>query len=197
MPLMTKCWNVFFQVSANKTTKDMKIKAITATVMLLAALCSCSKEGPARYKGNYSFKTSGTICARQISEPADTLLPSDVTIKLVTESGQMDITPSGGDAMLVTMNVTGGDMLVYNAKADGEDLVITADKRSIILDFPDSEGSKILPPSVRAEIGISGSGQRYDNIILFKFIYTGEFQVGNTKYEIYSSDIDCRAKVNE
>lgn len=174
----------------------MKIKVITAIVMLSAVLCSCSKEGPALFKGNYSFKTSGSICARQISEPADTLLPSDVTIKLVTESGQMDITPRDGDAMLVTMNVTGGDMIVYDSKVSGEDLVITPDTRSMVLTFPGGEESQTIS-SVRTDIDVSGTGRRYDNIILFKFNYGGVFQVGDTEYEIYASDIDCRAKLNE
>lgn len=165
--------------------------------MLSTALCSCSKEGTALFKGNYSFKTSGSICARQISEPADTLLPSDVTIKLATESGQMDITPTGDEAMLVSMNVTGGDMLVYNAQVDGEDLIISPDTRSMTLNFPSGEESQILPSTIRADVTISGSGHRYDNIILFKFNCGGVFKVGDTEYEIYSSDIDCRAKLNE
>ena len=175
----------------------MKIKVITAIVMLSAVLCSCSKEGTALFKGNYSFKTSGTISARQISEPADTLLPSDVTIKLATESGQMDITPRDGDAMLVSMNVTGGDMLVYDAQASAEELTVCPDTRSITLTFPSEDDSQILPHTICADIAISGSGHRYDNIILFKFTYSGTFQVGDTEYEIYSSDIDCRAKLNE
>lgn len=175
----------------------MRIKVITAIVLLLTALSSCSKEGSSLFKGNYSFKTSGTICARQISEPADTLLPSDVTIKLTTESGQMDITPENGDAMLVTMNVTGGDMIVYEARVDGEDLIISQDTRNILLNFPGNEESQAMSSMVRADIDISGSGHRYDNIILFKFNYEGEFLVGDTRYEIYSSDIDCRAKLNE
>ena len=165
--------------------------------MLSAVLCSCSKEGTALFKGNYSFKTSGTISARQISEPADTLLPSDVTIKLATESGQMDITPRDGDAMLVSMNVTGGDMLVYDATVDGDDLIVSQDTRSMVLTFPSGEESQVLTPTVRADVAVSGSGHRYDNIILFKFTYSGTFQVGDTEYEIYSSDIDCRAKLNE
>ena len=175
----------------------MKIKVITAIVMLSAVLCSCSKEGTALFKGNYSFKTSGTISARQISEPADTLLPSDVTIKLATESGQMDITPRDGDAMLVSMNVTGGDMLVYDATVDGDDLIVSQDTRSMVLTFPSGEESQVLTPTVRADVAVSGSGHRYDNIILFKFTYGGVFLVGDTEYEIYSSDIDCRAKLNE
>lgn len=176
----------------------MKTKVITAFVLLMAALSSCSKEGTALYKGNYSFKTSGSICARQITEPADTLLPSDITIKLATESGQMDITPRGGDAMLVTMNVTGGDMLVYDAKVGSEeDLLITPKTRRITLDFPSSEESRIKPLTFDAELSISGLGHRYDNIVLFKFTYGGKFQIGDTEYEIYASDIDCRAKLNE
>ena len=165
--------------------------------MLSAVLCSCSKEGAALFKGNYSFKTSGSISARQISVPADTLLPSDVTIKLATESGQMDITPRDGDAMLVSMNVTGGDMLVYDAKADGDELIISQDTRSMVLAFPSGDESQILSPTVRADIAISGSGHRYDNIILFRFTCGGVFSVGDVEYEIYSSDVDCRAKLNE
>lgn len=165
--------------------------------MLSAVLCSCSKEGTALFKGNYSFKTSGIISARQISEPADTLLPSDVTIKLATESGQMDITPRGSGDMLVSMNVTGGDMLIYDATVDGDDLIVSQDTRSMVLTFPSGEEPQMLAPAVRTDITVSGSGHRYDNIILFKFTYSGTFQVGDTEYEIYSSDIDCRAKLNE
>lgn len=163
-------------------------------------LCSCQKEGTRLFEGSYSFKTSGVLYARQ-AEPVDSLYPEDVTIMLATESGQMDMTPAGEDGrMFLTMNVTGGGIVVYGVSVDGDSVSIDPDRRNIVFPFPDREDRPFREDSditVQAELGVTGSGKRYDNIILFRLDYTGSFTVDDAEYVIYDSDIDCRAKLNE
>lgn len=183
-----------------KTTDEMKTKVLSAILIISAVLCSCRKEGTAIFEGNYSFKTSGVVYARQTAEPADTLLPFELTVKLPTESGQMDITPVGDDAeaMIVSMNVIGGDLLLLHATVEGEELVIAPDKRTVSFSVPGgAEDDFVSSTVVKADLELTGEGHRYDNIIIFGFRYEGSFAIGDTEYEIYDSDIDCRAKLNE
>lgn len=179
----------------------MNSKTFAAVLALTVLLCSCSKEGTKLFEGNYSFKTSGTVYARQTSEDITTGLPGEITVILPTESGQMDLTPAGDDGrMKLTMNVTGGEILVYDASVDGDSIVIDKDSRSLVFSFPVKDiasDGEIVDHRVTALLEVSGTGTRYGNIILFRFSYSGTFEIDGTEYEIYDSDIDCRAKFNE
>lgn len=181
---------------------------LAAFVAISAVVCSCAKDGIDLFEGNYSFKTSGTVCALKTASPdteaTDSVMtvsfPDSVTVKIPTESGQMDITPTGnGNEMIISMNVTGGDIVILYAEADGDELVIRPSERNLVFSYPEGdEDADSIFSNARAEgnLVISGSGHRYDNIIIISFAYSGEFSLGETKYEIYDSKIDCRAKLN-
>ena len=178
--------------------KKTALTAFSSALVIIALLTSCRKEDSWYFSGNYSFKTSGMIQVRGKDIPQT--LPQDFTVDLITESGQMDITTvnSGNGEMVITMNVTGGDLLVYYATVKGDDIVLTPEKRKMSFTIPwlDSEG-KITERKIDTDVTVSGEGKRYDNIILLSFRYDGTFTVdGKTVYEIYDSDINCRAKRN-
>ena len=202
----------------------MKIKIFSALVAfgLLAGAVSCSKQdNPVR--GNYSFKTSGTLFAVRDSAfrfdtsyvsrrdtsgnwVTDTLISEnmDSTIfSIDTESGQMDITPMSGDRDLITMNCTAGDLIVYyGIEKDGE-IVLESARRHLKTGIGGStissgdEEVEYSDTSVEADIVVTGSARKYDNILLFTLDYRGTYKYNNTLYNIYDSDIYCRAKENE
>ena len=179
----------------------MNTKTFAAVLALAALLCSCSKEGTKLFEGSYSFKTSGIVYARQTTDAEDTGQQEEIRVMIPTESGQMDLTPAGDDGrMKLTMNVTGGEILVYDASVDGDSIVIDKDHRSLMFSFPARENdsdSEAVDHLVSADLDVSAEGKRYGNIILFKFYYSGTFTKDDAEYEIYDSDIDCRAKLNE
>lgn len=206
-------------------------KIIVAAVMSLPLfLVSCTREGTALFKGNYSFKTSGNVSVtrdeafrndttfnRRIVIPEGSYLPVEVvdtvvtvhddTLKLMidTEAGQMDITGmgAGSDDMLITMNVTAGEMVAYYAEAGTDVMSVRPSKRHMrlvsglrsILGGPEAEGLDGV--TVMADIEVSGSGRKYDNIVIFDLDYAGDFTVDGILYHITDSDIICRARENE
>ena len=132
----------------------MTVAAVTLT------LCSCSREGTSFLRGDYSFKTSGTISVtRDPSCRLDTsfvtvtvpvegqVLPEiridtvvtvhDDTLRLVidNESGQMNIAEIDRKTgeMLVTMNISGGGVLAFRAVAEGNSLEISPFQRFMTL----------------------------------------------------------------
>ena len=211
--------------------------------LAIAVLCvaACQKQGTARFRGNYSFKTSGyvdvvrdTSCQYDTTirtrrdviqdtivnsltgdttydshlgpEYQDTVIthfPDSSSVSISTESGQMDITEIGGDRVLVTMNCTGGDLIVYYATVRGDEIILEPTRRKSDMDLgitsisgSDDEFS-YDETSVKADILVSGTGRRYDNIILFDLDYTGSYTYNSILYNIYGCDVHCRAKVNE
>ena len=132
----------------------MTVAAVTLS------LCSCSREGTSFLRGDYSFKTSGTISVtRDPSCRLDTsfvtvtvpvegqVLPEiridtvvtvhDDTLRLVidNESGQMNIAEIDRKTgeMLVTMNISGGGVLAFRAVAEGNSLEISPFQRFMTL----------------------------------------------------------------
>ncbi|MCQ2115000.1 MAG: hypothetical protein MJZ07_02215 [Bacteroidales bacterium] len=164
----------------------MKKLLKTAMTLALAAvtLAGCQKEGVNRFKGNYSFKTSGTLTVQSDEEDSEPF-----TLSLGNESGQMDVTVVDGKEgqLLITMNVLGGDMVVYYCSAEGKDLILEESARHLTF------ASLPVPLDVTA----SGEGQRYENILLLNLRYEGEYRANDRTYTIVDSDIVCRAKLNE
>ena len=103
--------------------KTIGIAACAAAALLLA---SCAKEGQGLFKGNYTFKTSGSVSAELSIENTDGSSSSTLDLDLETEQGQMDIlkTGSGDGGMIVTMNVLGGDVRSFRARAEGSSLIV-------------------------------------------------------------------------
>ena len=123
--------------------KTIGIAACAAAALLLA---SCAKEGQGLFKGNYTFKTSGSVSAELSIENTDGSSSSTLDLDLETEQGQMDIlkTGSGDGGMIVTMNVLGGDVYTAQAKVQDEVLVLEPYTRYVRLEFPDF-GHKNMP----------------------------------------------------
>lgn len=158
-----------------------------AAVLMLSV--SCSKEGPERFEGSWSFKTSGSLTVALKDSEGNVTGVSPVSF--VTEAGQMHVVrKDSDDEMLVTMNVIGGDVVAYQAVASGNELSLMASARRLSLNLGDMT---VIHPIVSAE----GSGKRYDDVLLIEFHYSGSIKVGNITYEIIGSDVECVAVQNE
>ncbi len=162
--------------------------AVIAAVILLAA--GCSKENAARFKGDYTFKTSGTVTA----VPQGSLEGTEPTVfELNAESGQMSLVKKdkSKNDMAVTMNILAGDAVFFeNVQAEGKLLTIL--EPYPVRHITVKNGS--LP--AKAEISISGTGEKFTDVVIFNLQYKGKITCRDEVYEITGSDIDCIAQEN-
>lgn len=153
-----------------------KLPLLAAVAILMAS--ACTKISPDSFRGNYSFKTSGYVTAVDAED-------SKVTVAIPTESGQMDITPTGKDGrFLITMNATAGDLTVYYGNFVEDRLYL-------------EPATRHFPILGNSEVTVTGYGEKFNNIVLFTLEYNGSVTVDETEYTIIGSEINCRAKINE
>ena len=170
---------IIFAVHKEAETVDMRrifIKTMTAAAVI-SSLCACSREGFRLFRGDYSFKTSGTISVVRdeafqndtsfvlVTVPGDDELQTEIrtdtvitvhddtlTVAIDVEAGQMNIAEldrENGEVM-VTMNVTGGGVAAFRAFAEGRILTLTPYRRHMKL----VSGTQ----SIIGNTGISSSG---------------------------------------
>lgn len=167
----------------------MKRVVFVCIISLLMLSVSCSKEGPGRFEGSWSFKTSGSMTVAVKDSVG--MVTSVIPVSLVTESGQMHVVRKDRDGnMLVTMNAIGGDVTVYEAVASGKELSFGASGRRLSMNLGDMT---LVHPYVVS----TGVGERFDDVLVVRFSYTGEVRLGNTVYEIVGSDVECVATQNK
>jgi len=189
---------------------------MAVAIVILPMLASCEKVGSALFRGNYSFKTSGSITAVRDSAyiydttytvngfQIDTIVTEHsepMTFNINHEAGQMDITEinSEDNTVVITMNVTGGGIIVYYATAEGSSISLDETVRHITLTSTSlsSDGGELDGKFISTDITINGAGEMYDNIALFNLDYAGDFWCNDRLYHITDCDIVCRAKRNE
>ena len=203
-------------------------KFIPAAFALLL-MVSCTKTGPAAFRGYYSFKTGGTIdvkgrvydlqrdtfkidttineytiAGRKFRDTSyryhvknDTIGSRDTTFlrHLVAESGQMHILDKSGDEMLLTMNITGGDPVVFYSKVSGEDLVLSPTRRMV--GVRPGNGDDDDDDTVSFDMTVSGSGKRYENMIIFDLWYEGRYAYDGLEGNVTDSRVNCIATLND
>ena len=104
------------------------MKKILLAAALVAAACSCTKEGAARFEGYYSYKLSGNIsfeATTPASSDVDTA-PDNMTFSISPESGQLNILTEDkkSGAVVLTMNALGGDAVAVTGKAEDSSLTL-------------------------------------------------------------------------
>lgn len=197
-------------------------------IILAAVMClpGCNKQGPASFKGHYSFKTGGSIDVTgklfQVKVDTvkidtivhtvgigsltlfrdstfnyhtknDTISSRDTVVvrHLGTESGQMHILSKEGDEMILTMNITAGDPVVFPAKASGSDITLGKTRRFLQV----HTGSGLLTRQM--ELSVSGTGKRYDNMVLLDLEYEGDYHEDGFDGVVTASRVNCIATENE
>lgn len=166
----------------------------------LIALTSCEKEGVEMYEGFYSYKLSGTVTVDKEfvdtaeepvdpEQPAEPSEPIEATLALIAESGQMNVLKTGADSLVITMNAIGGDVLVIDACVKDNNLEIKEFSKIVKCE----DGNR----TVSLNCTVSGSGKKYDDVIIMDFSYLGEGSSTFYNYSIKSSSVKCVAKVNK
>lgn len=171
----------------------MKKLRISIVLTALLSLASCAKEGNALFRGDYSFKTSGTVLVNATIKTSEETQEKDFDLFLDTEQGQMDVVTKGED-LLVVFNVLGGDVFATEARAEADSISLEPFSRKVKMHFKNI-GSVDVP------IQVSGEGHRYENTLVFDLKYEGESDINISGSDIHflitSSDIKCVAKLNE
>lgn len=154
---------------------------------MLPFITSCEKQGVALYEGYYSYKTSGSVeVERTLIESSE---KSEETLSIVSENGQMNILKNGDNKLIITMNAIGGDVVVLDAEVVDKELVISEFSRMVKIE----DGSR----TVSLNCKVSGSGKKYDNVIILDLNYSGSGTSTIYNYKVKSSSVKCVAKVNE
>lgn len=175
----------------------MKLKVANIVAGCFAALLllsSCSKDLD-RYKGSYSFKTSGDLVLKVVEVASDTLSVSagdTLTLPLSNEWGQMNVVvrDKSDKTMLVTMDVMGGEATAFEAEATESYITLLPKQRYITVQILNNI-------TQRTQVTVTGKGERYGNVLLFKLDYSGTLNALSGKYEILESKVECVAERNE
>lgn len=164
-------------------------KTIIIAVFALFALASCQKSGMQLFRGDYSFKTSGSVTMDEIVPEGDTIEPISYTISLPNEIGQLEISGLGGekDSLLVVINAMGGEVIVTHAFCDGNEIFLKDFTKNTLLFTGDSI-------TLKNEVCVHASGQMYeDNTIILDMIYDGEAETANRDFKIHGDNIRMAA----
>lgn len=167
------------------------MKKFLLSLLGLLALVSCNREGPGAFKGYYSFKTGGFLTVTGTVSDEKGERDTSFVRHLVAESGQMHVLREDGDKMIVTMNITGGDPAVFPAKVNGSEIVLEPVLRNVLV------RPAVGDDAVRHDFKVSGTGHKYDNMILFDLTYEGDFRHLNLQGTVTGSEVKCIATENE
>lgn len=169
----------------------MRKANLVIALSLLLACSSCQKEGIGLFKGDYSFKTSGTVTLTELV--TDTLAPDSYKISLANEVGQLEISTldKAADSVLVIMNTMGGSVLVTSAYCDGHNIVFKDFKRNALLLSLQSD------ITLNCDVNVHATGKMYDDNIVIDMIYDGRAETDSLNYSVYGDDIRLVATRNK
>ena len=167
-------------------------KTIIIAFFALLALSSCQTKGMQLFRGDYSFKTSGSVTMDEIVPEDDTIEPISYTISLPNEIGQLQISDLGNekDSLLVVMNTMGGEVIVTHAFSEGNEIFLKNFAKNTLLFSGDSI-------TLKNEVRVQASGQMYeDNTIILNMIYDGEAETNERSFAIHGDNIRMAANRN-
>ena len=164
-------------------------KTIIIAVLALLALTACQKKNAPLFRGDYSFKTSGSVTLDEI-DPQDE--PVSYTVSLPNEIGQLEISDldNGKDSVLVVMNTMGGEVVVTHAFCEGNEIYLKDFTKNTLLFTGDSI-------TLKNEVRVQASGQMYeDKTIVINMIYDGEAETDERSFTIHGDNIRMAATRN-
>ena len=167
----------------------MKKISILLSVCCLLALAACQKKNAPLFRGDYSFKTSGSITLDEIIPEGDSIEPVSYTVSLPNEIGQLEISDldNGKDSVLVVMNTMGGEVIVTHAFCDGSEIYLKDFTKNTLLFTGDSI-------TLKNEVRVQASGQMYeDRTIVINMIYDGEAETSERTFTIHGDNIRMAA----
>ena len=171
------------------------MKKILLAAALVAAACSCTKEGAARFEGYYSYKLSGNIsfeATTPASSDGDTA-PYKMTFSISPESGQLNILTEDkkSGAVVLTMNALGGDAVAVTGKAEDSSLTLDDFTKRFSFDLSSTALERTH------SFTVSGTGERLDDILIIRFTASGSMDYLGRSYVVSGSEINCVARLND
>ena len=167
----------------------MKKISILLSVFCLIVLASCQKKNAPLFRGDYSFKTSGSVTLNEINTEDE---PASFTVNLPNEIGQLEIKDldNGKDSVLVVMNTMGGEVVVTHALCQDNKIFLRDFKKNTLLFTGDSL-------TLKNDLRVHASGQMYeDNTLILNMTYEGEAETNERNFKIYGDDIRMAATRN-
>ena len=164
-------------------------KSIFLILCGLIALTSCQKRGTKLFRGDYSFKTSGSIMAKRVNVSD----PAEFNITLNNEIGQLQIASLDrkNDSLVVVMNYMNGEVVVTHAYCKGQNITFKEFKHNSLKVSVDGNIDMLC------EVNVKAIGTMYDeNTLILNMTYEGIAGVGNLKYGLYGDDIKMVATRN-
>ena len=152
----------------------------------LLALASCQKKNAPLFRGDYSFKTSGSVTLDEINAEDE---PASYTVGLPNEIGQLEISDlgNGRDSVLVVMNTMGGEVVVTHALCKDNEIFLRDFKKNTLLFTGDSL-------TLKNDLLVKASGQMYENnTLILNMTYEGEAETNDHTFKIYGDDIRMAA----
>ena len=155
----------------------------------LLFFASCQKKNAPLFRGDYSFKTSGSVTLDEINAEDE---PASYTVSLPNEIGQLEISDlgNGRDSVLVVMNTMGGEVVVTHAFCRDNEIFLKDFTKNTLLFTGDSL-------TLKNELRVHATGQMYENnTLILNMIYEGEAETNERTFEIYGDNIRMAATRN-
>ena len=156
----------------------------------LLTLAACQKKNAPLFRGDYSFKTSGSVVLDEIVADGET--GDSFTVSLPNEIGQLEISDlgNGKDSVLVVMNTMGGEVVVTHAFCKDNEIFLRDFKKNTLLFTGDSL-------TLKNDLRVTASGQMYeDNTLILNMTYNGEAESNERSFKVYGDDIRMAATRN-
>lgn len=175
-----------------------KILFIAAAAILAVLMASsCTKDPAASFCGNYSFKCSAVLEVDRDEQTINGTVVAEadkITRYAVTESGQMDIVPSGDGSsnVVITMNITGGGLVILQAECKDGELIIPSQSKHVDI----KTGISGLE-TTECMLMVGGSAKKLENIVVFDLEYSGDYTENGRSCHVAGSEVSFRAKLNE
>ena len=165
------------------------MKKALLVLCCLMALASCQKKNAPLFRGDYSFKTSGSVTLDEIDTEVE---PASYTVSLPNEIGQLEIKDldNGKDSVLVVMNTIGGEVVVTHAFCKDNEIFLRDFKKNTLLFTGDSL-------TLKNDLRVKASGQMYENnTLILNMTYEGEAETNERNFKVYGDDIRMAATRN-
>jgi uncharacterized Zn ribbon protein len=166
------------------------MKKTLLIICCLMALAACQKKNAPLFRGDYSFKTSGSVVLDEIV--ADDETGDSFTVSLPNEIGQLEISDlgNGKDSVLVVMNTMGGEVVVTHAFCKDNEIFLRDFKKNTLLFTGDSL-------TLKNDLRVKASGQMYeDNTLILNMTYEGEAESNERSFKVFGDDIRMAATRN-
>ena len=165
------------------------MKKALLVLCCLMALAACQKKNAPLFRGDYSFKTSGSVTLDEI-DPEDE--PTTYTVSLPNEIGQLEISDlgNGKDSVLVVMNTMGGEVVVTHAFCQDNEIFLKDFTKNTLLFTGDSL-------TLKNDLHVKASGKMYEeNTLILNMTYQGEAESNERNFKVYGDDIRMAATRN-